>query len=220
MKGIWMRFIEPLPFLAYLFYKGTKSSKGTSSTETRPGFRLHTLQTNCTLLTPNLRTIRPPRTFRTLQTIRTTRTISSPIKLMKERSTLTHTEAGAILATIQAVLEEQQKGAAIAITDAHGELIAFLKTDGCPLPSIQNAINKAFTSAREGIPSKKLGDASRKELFPLTNFGDLRYIGWGGGMPLIKNGQIVGAVGVSGLPEIEDIALAQKGVAYFETHIA
>ncbi|MFK7848722.1 MAG: heme-binding protein [Rhodothermales bacterium] len=139
---------------------------------------------------------------------------------MKNISTLTHTEAGAILATIQAVLEEKQKGAAIAIADAHGELIAFLKTDGCPLPSIQNAINKAFTSAREGIPSKVLGNASRKELFPMTNFGDLRYIGWGGGLPLIKNGEVVGAVGVSGLPEMEDIDLAGIGVAFFESEIA
>ncbi len=139
---------------------------------------------------------------------------------MKNISTLTHTEACEILATIQAELEEQQKGAAIAIADAHGELIAFLKTDGCPLPSIQNAINKAFTSAREGIPSKNLGDVSRRELFPLTNFGDLRYIGWGGGQPLIKNGEVVGAVGVSGLPEIEDMELAQTGVTYFESQIA
>jgi glc operon protein GlcG len=43
----------------------------------------------------------------------------------------------------------------------------------------------------------------------MTNFGDLRYTGWGGGVPLVVEGQVVGAVGVSGLPEEEDMVLAQ-----------
>ncbi len=138
---------------------------------------------------------------------------------MNSKQALTHADACAILGQIQQELEQQKQGAAIAICDAHGELIAFVRTDGCPLPSIQNAINKAFTSAREGIPSKTLGVASRQDPFPLTNFGDLRYIGWGGGLPLIVGDTIVGAVGVSGLPEIEDMQLARIGVEYFQSNI-
>lgn len=139
---------------------------------------------------------------------------------MKNTYSLTHKDAVAILQVIQEALETQEKGAAIAISDAHGELIAFLRTDGCPLPSIQNAINKAFTSAREGIPSRQLGEASQTDPFPLTNFGDLRYTGWGGGMPLLYKGDVVGAVGVSGLPEADDMVLAKLGVDYFTMHIA
>jgi glc operon protein GlcG len=46
----------------------------------------------------------------------------------------------------------------------------------------------------------------------MAYFGDSRYIGWGGGVPVIIEGTVVGAVGVSGLPEQEDMVLAQMGV--------
>lgn len=131
---------------------------------------------------------------------------------MRQLTTLSHADAAQIIAAIQAELERQNKGAAIAVVDNHGELLAFLRTDGCPLPSITIAINKAFTAARERSESKALGQRSREEGFPLTNFGDPRYVGWGGGVPLLHDGQVIGAVGVSGLPEDEDVVLAQLGV--------
>ena len=139
---------------------------------------------------------------------------------MKNSPALTHQEAHALLNVILRELEESNKGAAIAVADRHGELLAFIRTDGCPLPSIYNAMNKAFTSAREGIPSRQLGEASKREQFPLTYFGELRYTGWGGGMPLKSGDIIVGAIGVSGLPEIEDMQLVQLGVNYFNEKIA
>jgi len=49
----------------------------------------------------------------------------------------------------------------------------------------------------------------------MTNFGDLRYTAWGGGLPIVYRGEVIGAVGVSGLSEEEDIALAQLGVDLF-----
>ncbi|RPI91732.1 MAG: heme-binding protein [Chloroflexi bacterium] len=49
----------------------------------------------------------------------------------------------------------------------------------------------------------------------MTNFGDLRYTAWGGGVPIVFQGQIVGAVGVSGLPEEEDMQLSQKAAGLF-----
>lgn len=47
----------------------------------------------------------------------------------------------------------------------------------------------------------------------MTNFGDLRYVAWGGGVPIRHQGQVIGAVGVSGLPEEEDMVLAAMGAA-------
>jgi len=132
---------------------------------------------------------------------------------MAKRYHLTHTEAQKIVTAIQTQLEAENKGAAIAVTDDHGELIAFLRTNGCRLPSINIAINKAFTAAREQTESLAVGQASRVEKFAMTNFGDLRYTSWGGGVPIIRNDQVVGAVGVSGLPEAEDITLARMGAA-------
>jgi glc operon protein GlcG len=128
---------------------------------------------------------------------------------------LSHTDALKIVAAIQAELEKTNQAAAIAVADAHGELIAFLRLDGCKLPSLTIAINKAFTAAREGAESKNIGQRSREEGFPMTNFGDLRYTGWGGGVPITYQGKVIGAVGVSGVPEAEDMALAQLGVQVF-----
>lgn len=101
------------------------------------------------------------------------------------------------------------------MADAHGELIALLRVDGAPLPSILIASNKAWTAARERKPSKELGQAARdpKDGFDMAYFGDPRYVGWGGGLPVRVNGEVVGAVGVSGLPEAEDMELAQIGAA-------
>jgi glc operon protein GlcG len=125
---------------------------------------------------------------------------------------LSHQDALKIIAAIQAELEKRNKSAAIAVTDTHGELLAFLRVDGCKLPSIAIAINKAYTAAREQKESKLIGDSSRENGFPMTNYGDLRYNAWGGGVPIVFQGQTVGAIGVSGLSETEDMELAQIGV--------
>lgn len=132
---------------------------------------------------------------------------------MHQKFQLSHADATKIIAAIQAELDKTGKGAAIAVSDEHGELLAFLRTDGCPLASIVIAMNKAFTAARERKESRAVGDASRAEGFPMTNFGDLRYTAWGGGVPLVYQGQVVGGVGVSGLPESEDMVLARMGAA-------
>ncbi|MCB0168915.1 MAG: heme-binding protein [Anaerolineae bacterium] len=130
---------------------------------------------------------------------------------MHQTYTLSHTDAMKIVTAIQSQLEQENKGAAIAVADEHGELMAFVRTDGCPLASIYIAMNKAFTASRERKESKAVGAASKEEGFPMTNFGDLRYVSWGGGVPIVYQGKVVGAVGVSGLPEEEDIVLARMG---------
>lgn len=132
---------------------------------------------------------------------------------MYQRYHLSHTDAAKIIDAIRAELEKQGKGAAIAVCDSQGELLAFLRTDGCKLPSITIAMNKAFTAAREQKPSKEIGNSSREKQWPMTNFGDPRYTAWGGGVPIVYQGQVVGAVGVSGLPEEEDMVLAAMGAA-------
>ncbi len=76
-----------------------------------------------------------------------------------------------------------------------------------------NAINKAYTATHERRPSREIGDASRNDGFPMTNFGDLRYTGWGGGIPLVVDGAVVGAVGVSALPEPDDMRIAADAAA-------
>lgn len=132
---------------------------------------------------------------------------------MPIRREISHTQARRIVDAIADELEARGAGAAVAVVDPHGELVAFFRSDGCPLPSINNAINKAFGAAREGVPSAVLGDRARDEDFPLAYYGDPRYIGWGGGLPIIIDGAVVGAVGVSGLVTEEDLELARVGLA-------
>ncbi|MCL4302786.1 MAG: heme-binding protein [Anaerolineae bacterium] len=139
---------------------------------------------------------------------------------MYQTYNLSHSDALKIVGAIQAELEKQSKAAAIAVADSHGELIAFLRLDGCKLPSLTIAMNKAFTAAREATESKIVGQRSREEGFPMTNFGDLRYTAWGGGVPITYQGQVIGAVGVSGIPEAEDMAMAQVGVRAFEQTVS
>ena len=124
-----------------------------------------------------------------------------------------HAEARALLDLVAAELDAAGSGAAVAVADTHGELVAFLRTDGCPLASINIAIAKAFTAARERVESRVIGERSQTEGFPMTNFGDLRYVGWGGGVPITVDGEVIGAIGVSGLPESVDMELARKAAA-------
>jgi glc operon protein GlcG len=136
---------------------------------------------------------------------------------MRVIKAISHDEAMQMIRVVQARLDEKRQGAAVAVVDAHGELLAFLRTDSCRLSCITVAINKAYTAAREQADSKKLGDEARQHGFPLTNFGELRYVTWGGGVPVRSGGEVVGAIGVSGLSEEEDIELAALAAALVPT---
>ncbi len=136
---------------------------------------------------------------------------------MYQRHQLSHQDALRLVNYILGELEKDHRGAAVAVVNSQGELLAFLRTDGCKLPSIQIAINKAYTAAREKSESYQVGQNSREQSFPMTNFGDLRYTAWGGGVPIVYRGEVVGAVGVSGLPEEEDMKLARKAVELFDS---
>ena len=134
---------------------------------------------------------------------------------MHQVMTLGHAEAQRAMQAIQAELEKRGKAAVIAVADAHGELISLLRLDGVPLPSIVIAANKAWTAARERKPTRELGQAARDPVngFDMAYYGDSRYLGWGGGLPVTVDGAVVGSVAVSGLPEQEDMDLVQIGVA-------
>ena len=134
---------------------------------------------------------------------------------MHQVATLGHAEAQRAMQAIQAELQKRGKAAVIAVADAHGELISLLRLDGAPLPPIVIATNKAWTAARERKPTRELGQAARDLIngFDMAYYGDLRYLGWGGGVPVIIDGAVVGSVAVSGLPEQEDMDLVQIGVA-------
>lgn len=129
--------------------------------------------------------------------------------------TISYAEARKIVDTIAGEVLRREKAAVIVVADSHGELIAFARLDGAPLSSILIATNKAWTAARERKPTKQIGEAARdpEKGFDIAYFGDPRFVGWGGGVPVWKNGKVVGAVAVSGLPQAEDIELATMGAS-------
>jgi glc operon protein GlcG len=137
---------------------------------------------------------------------------------MRKIQTIEYAEAKRIIDAIVDKLLEEGKAAVIAVADTYGELIAFARMDGAPISSIRIAQNKAWTAARERKPTKEIGDKVRhpEKGFDIAYYGDPRFVGWGGGLPVLRNGQVVGAVAVSGLPSEEDIRLATLGTELVE----
>jgi glc operon protein GlcG len=124
-------------------------------------------------------------------------------------------EARRALDAIYGEVLKRGKAGVIAVCDAHGDLIAFARMDGAPLSSITIAMNKAYSAARERKPTHEIGRAARnpEKGFDIGYFGDPRFTGWGGGVPVRKDGKVIGAVAVSGLPQLEDIELAEMGAS-------
>ena len=85
--------------------------------------------------------------------------------------------------------------------------------DGVPLPSVTIAMNKAWTAARTGKSTQEIGEKVKdpNKGHDISYYGDPRYVGWGGGIPVWKSGEVAGAVAVSGLSSKEDAALATLG---------
>jgi glc operon protein GlcG len=131
---------------------------------------------------------------------------------MYKTQNLSHADALQMVDSVRRRLEADNMAAAIAVTDSHGELVAFLKMDGCRPAPVQIAINKAFTAARESRPSGAVGEAARASSFPITNYGDLRYTGWAGGLPVVVEGQTAGAIGISGIDGKSEVELCAFAV--------
>ncbi|HXM65918.1 MAG TPA: heme-binding protein [Candidatus Acidoferrum sp.] len=133
---------------------------------------------------------------------------------MRTLQTIDYSEARRAVELIVEKALQMQKAAAVAVADAHGDLVAFARMDGAPVSSIHIAMNKAWTAARERKPTREIGDKVKhtEKGHDIAYYGDAKYVGWGGGIPVWKNGEVVGAVAVSGLSSNEDIALATLGV--------
>src|SRR5260370_4863302 len=133
---------------------------------------------------------------------------------MKTIPTIDYAEAKRVVDLIVEKASQMQKAVVVTVADSHGDLICFARMDGASVCSIAIAMNKAWTAARAGKPTQEIGEKVRhpEKGHDIAYYGDPRFVGWGGGVPVRLHGEVVGSVAVSGLSSIEDVGLATLGV--------
>ena len=105
----------------------------------------------------------------------------------------------------------------IAVVDAGGNLVAFARQDGALIGSIELAIGKAMTARIFDKPTSLLAELAQPgaPLFGIQETNSGRVVIFGGGIPVMSDGIIVGAVGASAGTVEQDIAVAEAAVAAF-----
>jgi len=105
----------------------------------------------------------------------------------------------------------------IAVMDSHANLVTFVRTGDTTLDSIQIAIDKAYTSAMIRIDTRNLGKQCQPggPIYGFQNNLGGRIVIFPGGLPIFKDGKLIGSVGVSGGEVDEDEIVAKAGVESF-----
>ncbi len=131
---------------------------------------------------------------------------------MKTRATLELADVKTILAAAEAEALANQWAVTIAIVDDGGHLLALQRLDGAPPISAHIAPAKAHTAA--------LGRRESKVYEDVINGGRMSFLSvpavqgmLEGGVPILKDGFCLGAVGVSGVKSSEDAQIAKAGIA-------
>ena len=129
-----------------------------------------------------------------------------------------------VLKDAKRIIEAAEKKAAeigqpmnIAVADAGGNLVSHVRMDGAWIGSIDISIKKAYTSRAFDIATKDLAEHSQSggQFFGIHASNDGKIMIFAGGIPLKKDGKVVGAIGVSGGSGEQDHAVAEAGAAAF-----
>lgn len=134
--------------------------------------------------------------------------------LIRHRAVLTTATAERLAQAGLAYARSNSMMVAVAVVDETGAAIVLVRMDGANPAVADLALDKAYTSANTGAPTEAFGELmlSRPGLaLGLSNRP--RLMTWGGGVPVRVDGQVVGAIGVSGGPEDDDIACARAALA-------
>lgn len=115
------------------------------------------------------------------------------------------------LAAILAEARRQNWSVSIAVVDPAGELVGFLRMDGASYASVDIARGKARTAARFRRPTRSLDSSLTAGRLSILGFEGATPVE--GGVPIVVNGEIVGAIGVSGVTSAQDAELARAGAA-------
>lgn len=128
---------------------------------------------------------------------------------------ITLEEAQRVLSAAEQKAQEMGQPMNIAVMDAGRNLVAFHRMNGAWVASTDIAIDKAFTSAGRGLTTRKIGEMAQpgQPLFGINTTNGGRIVIFAGGIPLTRDGEVVGAIGVSGGTVDEDEEVAEAGVA-------
>lgn len=103
----------------------------------------------------------------------------------------------------------------IAIVDAAGHLLYLQRNDGAQLGSLDVALGKATTAALFRRPTKDWEERLAEGRLGFLSFRNQVFLE--GGVPVVIDGDVVGAVGVSGVKSNEDAQIARAGIAALST---
>jgi glc operon protein GlcG len=108
--------------------------------------------------------------------------------------------------------DTNRKNVDMAVVDDAGNLLAYARMDRCLRPTF--ALRKAYTAAVRGMDTLAFSEALVAQGRSIEAFGDPQLIAIPGGVVVMKEGAVVGAIGVGGLPSgIDDQSIAQAGLA-------
>jgi uncharacterized protein GlcG (DUF336 family) len=129
--------------------------------------------------------------------------------------TITLADARTIIAAAEKRAEEIGQPENIAVVDDGGNLVAHVRMDGAWLGSVDISINKAWTARAFDIETKALAEQSqpREPFYGINVSNGGRVMIFAGGIPLQRNGRIVGGIGVSGGDGEQDQTVAEAGAS-------
>lgn len=105
-----------------------------------------------------------------------------------------------------------KKDVAVAVCGPEGELIAFVRMDNASPAAARIARNKAYTAAVDRKDTRLMGEFMTEKKRPQAYWGDEQITGFGGGVTIRQDGSVVGGIGVSGLSEEDDEAIAYAAI--------
>jgi uncharacterized protein GlcG (DUF336 family) len=130
---------------------------------------------------------------------------------------VTLADARRVIAAAEEKAKQIKQPMNIAVADAGGNLVAHVRMDDAWIGSIDISINKAFTARAFDIQTKDLAQFSQSggQFFGIHVSNHGRVMIFAGGIPLKRDGKVVGAIGVSGGTGDQDQAVAEAGAAAF-----
>lgn len=131
---------------------------------------------------------------------------------MKSKAVLQESDVSQILAAAKAFAQSKGWAVTISVVDDGGHLLGLMRLDGAPPISAHISPAKAHTAA--------LGQRATKIYEDIINNGRTAFLSapsiegmLEGGVPVVVDGQVIGAVGVSGVQSSQDVEIAQAGIA-------